>query len=239
VIVQERELTRRLVGAQNCYSMYLQSQGNFESTKKPAAKGSSSSSSSLFALNSVSSWAEKAAANDDDLDAYFRAFPDQLEHYEPMSGLIQKRQVVKNCSSGDPGPPKPPSPRVSGTRLYFSPGDFASCPRTNVLSLLYSNGLNYSAGLEPSMARLGRTGGSHGPRRRARAYGFFFRPPPLPGKLMVDHLTRLTSTTCGKSCAATLAEVKPFINRPPRPSLTPSHRTCSDPRHQEWGSPSL
>ncbi|KAM0791459.1 hypothetical protein ACM66B_005913 [Microbotryomycetes sp. NB124-2] len=55
-----------------------------------------------------------AAADDDDLELYNQAFPqDYFPHFE--EGSLEKRQVVLNCTGGGGGngtePPPPPSPR--------------------------------------------------------------------------------------------------------------------------------
>lgn len=68
-------------------------------------------------------WEQLAAADDENLAAYFTAFPAPYasEYYETASfdSRLVKRQVVKNCTSTGPPPnpndppPPPPSPRVS------------------------------------------------------------------------------------------------------------------------------
>ncbi|GAA5886198.1 hypothetical protein JCM6882_004296 [Rhodosporidiobolus microsporus] len=87
-----------------CFTMSLSGSGDLQSTTKASASSSSSSKRSLDDL---------AAHWDDDLEAYGRAFPEaETAPYGAFGELVQKRQLVLNCSSGGGGgEPAPPSPR--------------------------------------------------------------------------------------------------------------------------------
>ncbi|KAK4054394.1 hypothetical protein OIV83_000888 [Microbotryomycetes sp. JL201] len=93
---------------QNCYTIRVGGHNtNLQSTTAERSKRAR--------IAPEPSLEELAAANDDDLELYDQAFPDNFfPHFE--QGSLEKRQVVKNCTgTGTPGngtePPPPPSPR--------------------------------------------------------------------------------------------------------------------------------
>ncbi|KAK4056764.1 hypothetical protein OIO90_002316 [Microbotryomycetes sp. JL221] len=96
-------------GIKNCYSIRVGGAGtNLQSTTATRSKRARTFEPEL-------SLVEQAAADDDDLESYARAFPqDYFPNFE--HGSLEKRQVVLNCTGGGGGgngtePPPPPSPR--------------------------------------------------------------------------------------------------------------------------------
>lgn len=57
----------------------------------------------------VSPYEALAAEDDEQLDAYYTAFPDSFAE-EQQYGLLEKRQVVSNCTGPPPDPTQPPPP---------------------------------------------------------------------------------------------------------------------------------
>ncbi|BGP16481.1 hypothetical protein JCM10213_007913 [Rhodosporidiobolus nylandii] len=107
-------------GIKDCYTASLSGSGDLQSTT--AASAASSAKRSAWTLDDL------AGHDDDDLDAYDLAFPDEEQAlYGGYGELMDKRQLVlRNCSSGGSGgggggPPKPPSPRQR-IELFTWPG---------------------------------------------------------------------------------------------------------------------
>jgi hypothetical protein len=96
-----------------CYSFKLGGEGtNLQSTT--AADYNSKLRTFSAAPTDQEGWERLAAADDDNLEAYFHAFPAAYSSNFADVKLMA-RQVVQNCSSGGGGngtePPPPPSPR--------------------------------------------------------------------------------------------------------------------------------
>ncbi|GAA5890591.1 hypothetical protein JCM5296_004307 [Sporobolomyces johnsonii] len=96
------------VSISDCYISNLNATGNLQSTTQANSTTAASNerrafSDRSFTLAAMSAPARKAVLDDDDLDAYFEAFPEQAPYRYPsftdLPPLQSKRDVVRNSSS--------------------------------------------------------------------------------------------------------------------------------------------
>lgn len=103
-----------LVNLKKCYSLRLGGVGTNLQSTTAADYNSKLRTFSAAAPSTQAGWENLAAADDDNLEAYFNAFPAAYSSNFADVKLMA-RQVVQNCTGGGGGngtePPPPPSPR--------------------------------------------------------------------------------------------------------------------------------